>query len=225
MATSPKRASARRTLDPGVIVDAALRLAQEPDPAAMSFRALGRDLGVDPTAVYRHFRDRNELVEACLDRLLADVAGSVPSGLAWRERLRVTANTYFEAIVDHPVIGAEAGHRTTGGPGELAILELLLAALVEAGLPRHDVVRYYPLLAGYTASMAAASAAYRLQDDRVQLPADRIWVGTQGLLDPDRYPTALGLRDDLAALRTDEVFQSGFALLLDAIETSVAGVA
>lgn len=218
---SPTASGGRRrrpALDREMIVDAALRLAQHPDPEAMSFRALGRELGADPTAVYRHFRDRNELVEAALDRLLAQIAGAITTELAWRERLRATAVSYFEVIVAHPVIGAEAGHRTTGGPGELAMLELLLAALGEAGLSRGRLVRYYSLLAGYAASMAAAAAAYRLQDDRVQLPADRIWVGTHGLVDPARYPTAIELRDELAALRTDEVFLSGFELLLDAVE-------
>lgn len=100
------------------------------------------------------------------------------------------------------------------------MLGLLLSALLEAGLPRQDAVRYYPLLAGYVASMAAAEAAYRLQDDRVQSSADRIWVATQGLLDPARYPTAHALREELAGLRTNEVFQTGFELLLDAIEIS-----
>lgn len=208
----------RPTLDRELIIDAALKLARHPDAQAMSFRALGRELGADPTSVYRHFHDRNELVEACLDRLLAEVAESVPSQAPWRERLRAVALDYFEVIVAHPVIGAEAGHRTTGGPGELAILEILLAALVDAGLPRKRVVRYYTLLAGYAASMAAADAAYRLQDNRVQLTKDRIWVGTQGLYDPDRYPTAIELRDDLATLRTDGVFASGFEMLLDAAE-------
>lgn len=225
MTTSRRQAATRPSLDPEVIVDAALKLAQQPDPTSMSFRALGRELGADPTAVYRHFRDRNELVEACLDRLLGEIAAAVPSGLDWRERMRVTAGSYFEVIVAHPVIGAEAGHRTTGGPGELAMLELLLAALIEAGLAPQEAVRYYPLVAGYAASMAAASAAYRLHDDRVQLPSDRIWVGTQGLLDRDRYPTALALRAELAALRSEDVFHSGFELLLDAIEASAARAA
>lgn len=98
-----------------MIVDAALKLAQRPDVQAMSFRALGRELGADPTAVYRHFRDRNELVEACLDRLIGAVAGSVPTELPWRQRLRTAALAYFEVIVAHPVIGAEAGYRTIGG--------------------------------------------------------------------------------------------------------------
>jgi AcrR family transcriptional regulator len=183
-------------------------------------RARGDPTGLPPTR-YRHFHDRNQLVEACLDRSLAEVAASVCRQQPWREQLSALALAYFEAIVAHPVIGAEAGHRTTAGPGELAILEVLLAALVDAGLPRKRVVRYHSLLAGYAASMAAAGAAYRLQDNRIQRIRDRIWVGTQGLYDRDRYPTAIELRDEFATLRTDDVFASGFEMLLDAVEAAI----
>lgn len=221
MTSAERRRQGRPTLGRGVIIDAALNLARSPGAQAMSFRALGRELGADPTAVYRHFQDRNELVEACLDRLLGEVAGSVSRETPWRERLRSLALNYFEVIVAHPIIGAEAGHRTTGGPGELAVLEVLLAALIDAGLTRERAVRYYALLAGYAASMAAADAAYCLQDNRIQRTGDRIWVGTQHLYDPARYPTAIELRDELANLRTDNVFVSGFDLLLDAVEASI----
>ena len=69
------------------IVDVTARLAQQPDPTAMTFQALGRELGPGPTAVDRRFRDRNELVEACLDRLIGRVTGSVSGGLSQREWL------------------------------------------------------------------------------------------------------------------------------------------
>lgn len=218
--TAPGRRQSRPALDREMIVDAALRLAQRPDPTAMSFRALGRELGADPTAVYRHFRDRNELVEAALDRLIAQVVASVSPDLPWRDRLRAAALGYLEVLVDHPVIGAEAGHRTTGGPGELAMLELILAALGEAGLSREGVLRYYPLLAGYAAAMASASAAYRLQDDREQQASERVWVRAQPLLDPEHHPTVSELREELTGLRTQEVFRSGLGLLLDAVEAA-----
>jgi AcrR family transcriptional regulator len=220
-ATPGGRSNPRPALDPELIVDAALRLAQQPDPTAMSFRALGRELGADPTAVYRHFRDRNELIEAALDRLMLGVVAAVPADAPWRDRLRAVATGYLDAVVSHPVVGAEAGHRTTGGPGELALLEVLLAALTEAGLSPEQVARYYPLLAGYAASMAASQAAYRLQDDRVQQASERAWVATHALLDAERYPTATALRAQVSGLRDDDdVFRSGFELLLDAVETS-----
>lgn len=215
--TTGGRSGSRRTLDPEVIVDAALRLARQPDPSAMSFRALGRELGADPTAVYRHFHDRNELVEAALDRLMLDVVAAVPHDVPWRDRLWAVASGYLDAVVSHPVVGAEAGHRTTGGPGELALLELVLAALTEAGLSPEQVARYYPLLAGYTASMAASQAAYRLQDDRDQEASERARIARQALLDPERHPTAVALHDRVSRLRATEVFWSGFELLLEAV--------
>jgi hypothetical protein len=70
--------------------------------------------------------------------------------------------------------------------------------------------------------MAASQAAYPLQDARVPLVSERAWVGTQGLRDPDDYPTAAASRKDIAGLRDAEVFRSGFELLLDAVETSAS---
>jgi AcrR family transcriptional regulator len=216
MASASRPRRRRPSLDQEVIVDAALRLAVSPDHSAVSFRKLGQELGADPTAVYRHFRDKDELLEAALDRLLVQVVAAVPADLPWRERLRAAAIGYLDAVVSHPVVGVQAGHRTTGGPGELAMLELLLAGLAEAGLSDEQVLEYYPLLAGYAASMAAAQAAYRLQDDRLE-PTERAWVGTYGLVDLDRYPVSTRLREELARLRDSDVFVSGFELLLDAV--------
>jgi len=218
--TSEGRSRPRTTLGPESIIDAALRLARQPDPAGMSFRALGRELGADPTAVYRHFRDRNELVEAALDRLMLDVVAAVPPDAPWRDRLWAVASGYLDAVVAHPVVGVEAGHRTTGGPGERAMLEFLLAGLTDAGLSPAQVARYCPLLAGYAASMAAAQAAHRLQDDRGLEASERAWVTTQTLLDAELHPTAVALRDQVSRLRDADVFRSGLELLLDAVEAA-----
>ncbi|HSR24011.1 MAG TPA: helix-turn-helix domain-containing protein, partial [Candidatus Eisenbacteria bacterium] len=56
-----------------VIVDAYLRLVEAEDNDSVSLRRLGSELGVDPTAVYRHFRDKDEMLTAAADRLLAEV--------------------------------------------------------------------------------------------------------------------------------------------------------
>lgn len=215
----------RGRLDPDRIVDATLLLARDPDPAALSFRALGRHLGADPTAVYRHFRDKNALIEAALDRLLEDVAASVPPGLPWRERLRAVASAYFDVIVSHPGVGVQAGHLTTGGGGEQEVLEFILAALDEAGLSGRMLVRYYALLAAFAASMASAQAA-SLQHDEQRLPAQvKPWVRTSGAHNAARYPLVAALADEIADLQTEAVFRSGLELLLDAIEDAGARAA
>lgn len=221
MVTEPAAdGSARTVLSRELIIDAALTVAARVPGPALSFRALGRELGCDPTAVYRHVRDKDDLIEACLDRLMVRVVAAVPVDAPWRERLTAAAAGYLEQVVAHPTIGAEAGHRTTGGPGELAMLELLLGALIDAGLPPRDAVRYEPLVAGYAASMAASQAAYRLQDDRIVQAAERSWVRPPIDVDPARFPHVAALRAEVAELRDADVVMTGFGLLLDAVEAA-----
>ena len=53
----------------------------------LTVRSLGKELGADPTAIYRHFRDKDELVRAVLDKLIGDVVAAVDPEAGWRERL------------------------------------------------------------------------------------------------------------------------------------------
>lgn len=219
--TGPARRR-RPRLDRETIIDAALRLATEPDPNAVSFRRLGDELGADPTAVYRHFRDKDELIEAALDRLIGAAADAAGSQAGWRQRLTVAASTYVEAVTSHPAIGTEAGHRTTGGPGELAMLELLLATLIEAGLPPSRAVQHYQLLSSYVSAMAGTQAAYLIHDRRVADAADRAWVRTMPIIDAQRFPVAAALQTDVAQLRDRDVLHTGLELLLDVVAADAA---
>lgn len=216
----PGAGTPRTSLSREAIVTAALTVASRVPGPGLSLRALGRELGCDPTAVYRHVRDKDDLVEACLDRLMSRVVAAVPADAPWRARLTAAAGGYLEQVVAHPAIGAQAGHRTTGGPGELAMLELVLGALVDAGLAPHDAVRYEPLVAGYAAAMAASQAAYRLHDDRITAAAERSWVRPPVDVDPARFPHVAALRAQIAELRDADVVLAGFELLLDGVEAA-----
>jgi len=200
-----------------------MQLATEPDVDAVSFRRLGQVLGVHPTAVYRHFRDKDALVLALLDRLTLDVLQRVPvEGLAWRPRLRVGAIAYLDALVEHPAIGHQIGFRASGGPGELGAIEFLLVCLQEAGLDDVQVVRHYALTSSYVLAMASAQASAVLSSGRVTAPGDRSWLGAlvEQLTPVEAYPTVTRLRSQLAALRDREVFLTGLDLILDGIEAA-----
>jgi AcrR family transcriptional regulator len=201
-----------------MIVAAAVRLSRTPEANAVSFRRLGGELGVDPTALYRHFADKGDLVSAVLDRLWSDVVAQVPPGLAWRARWSAAADLFVAAIVDHPAVGVQAGHRVTGGPGERAAVDLHLGCLVEAGLDDADVVRFYALMSSYVLGVATAQAGYRLHDGRIARAPDREWVGNMRADDIVRFPHLDRFADALAALSDDDVFRTGLDLLLDAIE-------
>ncbi len=216
----PSGDAPRPSLNREVILDAFLTLAARPGTTGVSFRSLGQELGADPTAVYRHFRDKSALIEAALDRLIGEAAAAASDEPDWRERISRTAAAYLDLMVRHPVVGQQAGHRTTGGPGELAMLELLLQALVDAGLPDDLVVDHYALIAAFAASMAASQAAYLIDDARIEARAERPWVGTYPVVDPQQHPQTVRLQARLAKLRDAEVFDTGLTRLLDAVEQS-----
>ena len=81
-----RRSAGRQQLDREVIVTAAIDLAATGE--TITFRALGSALGTDPTAVYRHFRDKEELMQAVVDRLIVAMLDQLDHDAPWRDQLR-----------------------------------------------------------------------------------------------------------------------------------------
>src|SRR4051794_39854993 len=75
-------------LDAPAIVDAAIRVMDADGLDALTMRRLGREMGADPTAMYRHFRSKDELLLAVCDRLLGSMLDALEPGDGWRSTLR-----------------------------------------------------------------------------------------------------------------------------------------
>jgi AcrR family transcriptional regulator len=88
----PKRAAARRPAPPPkpyhhgdlrrVLIDAALRLAEEGGPAAVSVREAARRAGVSPGAPFRHFPSRDALMIAVAEEAQRRFRGELEAALA-----------------------------------------------------------------------------------------------------------------------------------------------
>jgi len=209
----------RAQLDRDVILQATLDLSSQGKP--ITFRALGSALGADPTAVYRHFRDKNELVGAAFDRLLQDVVRGVDPAGSWRDQLRDSATLTLDVCEAHPSIGIEARSLITRGPGELAAVEHLLEQFQAAGLDQVQTVRFYAAYSSYLLAVSATAATLRLETHGEVGTADTSWIGDVGAVDPTRYPAVAAARTELANLRDRDVFMMGVEVLLDAAEAAV----
>ena len=120
--------STRARLDRESIIAAGLELAAS-GTSTISVRELGTHLGADPTAIYRHFRSKEHLMQALLDELTSRSLAAVTADAAdWRDRLRQLAASTLALYAAHPAVGAEAIVLTTHGPGELEAIELMLEA-------------------------------------------------------------------------------------------------
>ena len=71
--TTPSRRGLRRgTLTSEMILAESLRLLDEDGIDGFSLPKLGRALGADQTAVYRHFASKDDIVLALADRLIEE---------------------------------------------------------------------------------------------------------------------------------------------------------
>lgn len=209
--TSPRAQSSKR-LDHATIVEAGLEIASRPGVATISVRALGTELGVDPTAVYRHFQSKDDLMRALLDELQATALIRLRDNASWRTRLRDLAHATLATFVAHPAIAVEATVLTTNGPAETATIEFILAAFTEAGLEGGDLVSHYALFASYVLSEAAGIARGRASSPG---STEDSWFEGPLLVDPLKHEHIAAVAADLRDLRDEDIFRMGIELILD----------
>ncbi|MGI5460142.1 TetR/AcrR family transcriptional regulator [Streptomyces sp. CA-249302] len=127
------------------IVEAAVEISTAEGPSGVTFRALGSRLGVAATALYRHFRDKDELMLALADRIFVEIAGRFTPGGDWAEDLRQLAGLGREVGRRHAVTLAWLGYRNTGGPGDQAVSLATLRLFLDAGLTQEQALFHYQL--------------------------------------------------------------------------------
>lgn len=226
-----RSASVKRVrLDQRMIVDAMLRLARDEPHTRITFKRLGDALGVDATAMYRHFRNKDELTRAALDRVIgwATDAGRASTG-GWRERLETHLLRVAELALEYPSIGAEAAVVDPAGPGDTSAVEFMLEMLAEGGLRGAGLLQAYAAVSGFALSQSAALAHDVLRHPQAARDGSEPWISTFGTTNLAEYPLVNEHRDALLAMDGMAVYRAGVVAILDALEhrasTSEAGAA
>jgi AcrR family transcriptional regulator len=211
-----RRTTGRPQLDRDVIVLAALDLSAAGE--AVTFRSLGTALGSDPTAVYRHFRDKEELMQAVVDRLIQRSLEQVDHEASWRDQLYQGAVSTMDVFAAHPHIGVDSSTIATGGTGELTAINWILTQLQRAGLGNDQAVRFYAAYSSYVLAAAAALSRQRLHEDDTTTR----WVGDLRAVDAVRLPALSAVIPELVALSDRDVFLTGIEVFLDSVEAVAA---
>jgi len=209
-------------LDRDAIIAAGLELAAIPGTTSISVRDLGTHLGSDPTAIYRHFRSKSDLMAALLDDLTVRALTEIDEPLEeWDERLRHLARATLDWMSRYPAIGAEAIVLTTHGPGELGAIELTLDAFRRAGLEGEDAVRHYALLASHMLASAAGIARARAEYGEHHSGGSP-WFDEPPLADPRRFPLIAEHSGRLADLQDTDLYFLGVELVIDSARRTAA---
>jgi TetR/AcrR family transcriptional regulator, tetracycline repressor protein len=184
----------RRGLTREAIVRRALEIGDGEGLEAVSLRRLASDLGVTPMALYRHVRDKNDLYNAMLEEVLAEVdlmEGVLPE-MPWQQKLRRGLQNVITLLMARRVtLPLQIAYEGPLTPTLARPLEASLGVLLEAGFPPRDAValaRMLPiLLAGLLLLYQQGPAGSSSQEEQdlllrqgelqlLQLPADEFPV-------------------------------------------------
>jgi TetR/AcrR family transcriptional regulator, tetracycline repressor protein len=117
------------------IVSSALALVDREGLSALSMRRLGAELGVDPMAIYYYVPNKDALLDAIVEAVMADIDLGIDDPTAPpEERIMCAASAYRDVMLAHanalPIV-LSRGPRT---PDAMRPVELLIGILRDAGL-------------------------------------------------------------------------------------------
>ena len=123
----------RDLLTPAAIVDRALALADAEGVNAVTIRRLARELGVTPMALYWHFKDKDELLDALADRLVAEIDPAIDENAPWQRQLAALLGAHLAVLRSHPSAPALLWTRNNTSEPALQLTEVALDVLRRAG--------------------------------------------------------------------------------------------
>jgi AcrR family transcriptional regulator len=146
----PGRPAGRpRTLDRESVVDAALRVLDAEGLDAVTIRRVAEELGTSGTALYTYVRDKDQLVELLVDRVIGEIDAPADGSLPWQEQMRRHAREIRRTFAEHrDVARATLGH-VPQGERAMVVMDAVLGRLREAGLPDRVLAFGSDLLALY----------------------------------------------------------------------------
>ena len=213
----------RGTLSREVIVAAALRILDVDGAEGLTFNRLGAELSASPTAVYRHFGSRDDIVVAIADELDRISLDGYEPHEDWRESLRDLALRAWRTALDHPAAAALCMGRVTRGIHELRAVDAVLEAIHRAGWRGREAVLQYQAYSNWLLSVAARHGAQLVQE--AADGGSEGWVQEYHPVNPAAYPYAEAAKEYLRQVDHTEVFQRQVEILIAAMSAEAPSLA
>ncbi|SFY40602.1 TetR/AcrR family transcriptional regulator C-terminal domain-containing protein [Streptomyces atratus] len=219
-AAGGKRAESGRprpSLSPRLIVEACLELMDTVGADALTFRRIGAQLGADPTALYRHFRNKDDLLLAVADHLLEEGLEGLEPSDDWRQTLRGLFIRIHKVYLSHPRAAVLATVRITRRPAEMRVIEMTLTALSDAGFSPEEAVRHYRALVDSVLAWSCMDATYCTLDAHTRRGDESAWSGEYAVVPAATHPHIAAAAPYLASVEDGANFHFALDLMLDAI--------
>ncbi len=209
-----RRGLRRGSLTKEIIVSESLRLLDEGGTEGFSLPKLGRALGADQTAVYRHFASKDALVLAIADRLIQEAMDGLDQRDCWVDTLTEMCRRLRQTYLAHPAAASMSAYRTTQGPAEIRTVDVIVGAILRAGFEGSDAARMYRAIGDFALAWAGSEASFLALDRRAQQHDRAAW--TQAYLSVRRaeHPNVWQVRTELPDVGDEDIFESILAVVM-----------
>lgn len=141
------------SLDRELIVRTALALLDEVGLEKLSLRRLAKDLGAHPTALYWHFANKQELLDAMSRQIVDSELEEYPDD-TWQDWLAHLARTQWRAIRAHRDGALLMLAARPTADYQIDYLDALIGRLTAAGLTNTDAARAFIAVSNYAVGAA-----------------------------------------------------------------------
>jgi AcrR family transcriptional regulator len=222
--------TARNTLSREALLDAGLRIARREDLGNLTLKKLADEFGVTAMAVYRHFRNKAEIIDGVLDLFVREAAvtdhRSAETPEDWKRWTRLTFGRMRRALLETPSVIPFLGTSYRFGPGAMAVLEETLAVLRNAGLSERGAVEAFVTLVSYTIGAVGLEAAWQrapsseVNEDPEFDFEERLRQSRLRFESAPRssYPNLVELAPELAEAVGEFPFEQGLDRILESLE-------
>jgi TetR/AcrR family tetracycline transcriptional repressor len=216
--TTPSRRGLRRgTLTSEMILAESLRLLDEDGIDGFSLPKLGRALGADQTAVYRHFASKDDIVLALADRLIEEAMTGFEPQECWVGTLTEMARRLRRTYLAHPAAASISAYRTTQGPAEIRTVDVIIGAMLSAGFEGAEAALMYRVVGDFALSWAGFEASFRALDERLQENDRAAWTRAYLAVRRAEHPNIWQVRTELPEVDDDEISATILSLVLDGL--------
>jgi AcrR family transcriptional regulator len=210
-------ARSRRRLSRERVVRTAIEQADAGGLEALTMRTLAEKLEVAPMALYRHVVDKDDLIDAMVDAVFAEIG--VPSGGGdWKTAMRRRAVSVREALSRHRWAIGLMESRPNPGPANLRHHDAVIGRLRAAGFSLGMTADAYSLLNSYIYGFAltAMNLPFETTAEVASLTQDLL-----GRLPVSEYPNYVEFITE-HAMKPDYdpegQFEYGLDVILDGLE-------
>ena len=214
----PSRRGLRRgTLTGDMILAESLRLLDDDGIEGFSLPKLGRALGADQTAVYRHFASKDDIVLALADRLIEEAMTGFEPQACWVDTLLDMARRLRRTYLAHPAAASISSYRTTQGPAEIRTVDIVIGAMFSAGFEGAEAALMYRAVGDFALSWAGFEASFRALDERLQQNDRAAWTRAYLGVSRAEHPNIWQIRTYLPDVDDNDISATILGMVIDGL--------